>query len=840
LGVGASVAVLCAAFWILHREISHLQPQEILAQIRSIPPGNLLAALAFTACGYTVLTGYDALAMRYIGRSLSYRHTAQTAFMAFAVAHNVGIAALSGGSVRYRMYSLLGLSGTEIARVILFCSVTFGLGACLLLGLAVLVMPSIDAGVLRLSAAELDAAGVLLMALPVAYLTMAWFRSAPFHVGAWSLALPPPRIGLAQVSLSTADLALAAASLYILLPTELQTGFLPFLGIYLIAIAAGLVSNVPGGIGVFEAVLIISLPDADRSELLGAVILYRVIYYILPLFLALLLLAGHEVRRYRVILAPTVRKAAHWLSAPAPQLLGLAVFLAGVVLLVSGSTPAVESRLDLVADAIPLPLLELSHLAGSVIGVALLILAGGLFRRLRSAYLGAAALLAGGISASLIKGLDFEEALVLSVVLAFLWLSRHEFYRRGRLVFQPIPAGWVASIIVVLGFAWWIGMLSFRRVPYSNELWWQFAFHSDAPRMLRAALVSGLAAASFALWKLLRPGRAAPPAAAEADEMARVRIVLQQAGQASANAALTGDKRFLWSADRQSFIMYRPSRSHWIALGDPVGPQSQKEALAWSFRELADRADVRAVFYQVSGDSLPLYVDMGMALAKLGEEAWVPLADFSLEGSKFAEFRRAVNKARKEGAEFEIVPREHVGSIAGELREVSNDWLAEKSASEKGFSLGAFSEQYLSNFDCAVVRMEGRVTAFANLWTAPAAGELSVDLMRHNHFAPKGAMDYLFTELMLWGKGAGYVWFNLGMAPLSGLEGHELAPLWHKVGHLIFSHGESFYNFEGLRHYKEKFAPEWRPRYIAYPADLLGLPRALLETSRIISDPAGP
>ena len=125
--------------------------------------------------------------------------------------------------------------------------------------------------------------------------------------------------------------------------------------------------------------------------------------------------------------------------------------------------------------------------------------------------------------------------------------------------------------------------------------------------------------------------------------------------------------------------------------------------------------------------------------------------------------------------------------------------------------------------------------AFANLWPTAATGELSVDLMRYDENAPKGIMDYLFVELMLWGAANGYQSFSLGMAPLSGMEQRALAPLWHKVGHLVFTHGESFYNFEGLRQYKEKFDPNWEPRYMACPAGLLSLPLALLDVSRLIS-----
>lgn len=835
VGAIASAVVLAAAFWVLHREIAELKPREILAQARSLPLASLLASVGFTVCGYLVLTLYDTMALRYVRHPLAYRHTARTAFMAFAVAHNVGVAALSGGSIRYRIYSLFGLSGGEIGRAIVFISATFALGASLLLGLAILFASPDEMSLLRFSPAILDALGIVLLAVPFVYLLATVFVRAPISLGTWKIPLPSPGIGTGQLLVSVADLSLAAAVLYILLEPVSPVGFLPFLGIYLVAIAAGLLSNVPGGIGVFEAVLLLMLPGVDRGTLLGTVLVYRLVYYVAPLALTLLMLAANELKIHRALLESSTRKAAQWVTAAAPQLIGLAVFLAGTVLLVSGATPAIGDRLNLLARFIPLPLLEISHLAGSVVGVGLLVLARGLFRRLHSAWLLAAALLAAGIFASLVKGLDYEEALVLLAVLALLLLSRDEFYRRGAVMAQSFTPGWVAAIVLGICFAVWVGFVSYRHVPYSQELWWQFALHSDAPRMLRASLVAGLAAASLAFWKLLRSGRPVEPAEASDFDPERIRAVIARAGHSSSNAALMGDKQFLWSPGGDSFVMYQQSGDHWIALGDPVGPESDREELVWSFRELADRNDGRPVFYEVPEESLPLYVDMGLTLAKLGEEAWVPLGDFSLEGSKFARFRQAINRAHREGLQFELVPRGEISRILPALRAVSDDWIKDKPGAEKGFSLGAFSEAYVANFDCAVARLDGEIVAFSNLWAAAAAGELSVDLMRYDERAPKGVMDYLFSELMLWGKDNGFSWFNLGMAPLSGLDAHELAPLWHKLGNLVFRHGDAFYNFEGLRHYKQKFDPEWRARYIACRGGVLGLPRALLESSRLIS-----
>jgi phosphatidylglycerol lysyltransferase len=280
--------------------------------------------------------------------------------------------------------------------------------------------------------------------------------------------------------------------------------------------------------------------------------------------------------------------------------------------------------------------------------------------------------------------------------------------------------------------------------------------------------------------------------------------------------------------------MYQVSGGSWVALGDPVGPEARAEDLVWAYRELVDRSGGRTVFYEVSSRSLPLYVDLGLSLMKLGEEARVRLDGFGLEGSARADLRQARRRAERDGATFEVLPPDAVAPLLPRLRRISEAWLEDKSTAEKGFSLGAFGETYLREFPLAVIRTEGEIVAFANLWPTATREELSIDLMRFMPDAPRGAMDFLFIELMLWGRGQGYRWFNLGMAPLSGLENRALAPLWHRMGSFLSRHGEAFYNFEGLRRYKEKFDPVWEPRYLATPGGL-ALPRVLLDVSTLIS-----
>jgi phosphatidylglycerol lysyltransferase len=385
----------------------------------------------------------------------------------------------------------------------------------------------------------------------------------------------------------------------------------------------------------------------------------------------------------------------------------------------------------------------------------------------------------------------------------------------------------------VIVMAVWIGIVSHRHVSYSDQLWWTFALYGSAPRMLRASLAVIVLGSVYVLLNMLRPARP-QPAVAGPGELARARALIALSDVTLANAALTGDKRLLFSDGGDAFVMYQIAGHSWIALGDPVGSQQGAEELVWRLREISDHHGGETVFYQVGPERLALYVDLGLAALKIGEEARVPLAEFSLEGAARAELRQSHRRAQRDGATFEVVPPEAIEPLLPVLQRISTAWLTSKSTSEKRFSVGAFSPQYLRQFPLAVVRCGGAPAAFANLWTTGTRAELSVDLMRFGPEAPRSAMDYLFVELMQWGREAGFRSFNLGMAPLSGLETHPLAPAWHRVGNFIFRHGEHFYNFEGLRRYKAKFDPAWEPRYLVARGGI-ALPRVLIDVSVLIA-----
>jgi phosphatidylglycerol lysyltransferase len=829
----AALVVFAGVGLVLHHQLAQLHVARVFEHLHAIQRRQVLAALGFTAASYWLLSTYEVLAFAYLRRVLPYTRIVFTSFIAYSFGHTLGFTAFTGAAIRFRLYSAAGVTAVEVATVSAFCSLSFAIGLATVSGLSLLLSPASAATVLRLHHNWSLLAGAALLVVVGTYALWACFARSAFEIRGWALRAPGAAIGLTQIALGILDLSLSSAVLWWLLPPEAHIGFIPFLGVYAAAVIAGIVSHVPGGVGVFEAVILLTLPGVPADALLGSLLAYRAVYYLVPLVFGTLLFGSKELSAQRSRIAWAQELASIYIAPVVPQIAGALTFLAGSLLLFSGATPAVDERLAFLDQFLPLTVLEVSHLVASLVGLGLLVLARALFRRVQAAYHISVWLLLAGIFASLLKGLDFEEASLLVLVLGVLMLGRRAFYRPTAILAERFTPVWVVSITGVIAMAVWIGIISYRHVGYSDELWWTFALHGNAPRMLRASLAVIVIGAAYMLLNMLRPARP-EPAVASAEDLAHARTLIASCDVTVANAALTGDKRLLFSDSGDTFIMYQIAGHSWIALGDPVGARAGAEELVWRLREISDHHGGEPVFYQVSAERLSLYVDLGLAALKIGEEARVPLAGFSLDGAARAELRQAQRRAQRDGATFEVLPPQGVDALLPAMQRISDAWLASKSTGEKRFSVGAFSPDYLRQFPVAIVRAEGIPAAFANLWTTGTRDELSVDLMRFSPDAPRGAMDYLFIELMLWGQREGYRWFNLGMAPLSGLESHPLAPAWHRVGNFIFRHGEHFYNFDGLRRYKAKFAPMWEPRYLVARGGI-ALPRVLVDVSVLIA-----
>ena len=828
----AGLVMFLVALEVLRVELRTVGWPELTHDMVALPRGRVAIAMLLTVLNYAVLTGYDLVAFAYIGNALPRARVILVSFLAYAVSNNVGFAMLSGASVRYRFYTRWGVTAQELSRIIFSYSVTFWLGLFALGGLSLIVAPLPQEGPFA-TGRLMPVLGIALMLVPAAYLVAAAVRRAPLRLWALELPLPSPGIAAAQFALSTIDWILAGAVLFALLPPS-PLSFFHFMGAFLAAILLGMVSHVPGGLGVFEGTLVLLLkPYLDSASLLPSLVLFRVVYYLLPLSIALLVAVADEVRRHRRRVARVGAVIDRIVEEVSPRLLAAFTFLGGVVLLFSGATPAAQGRLSLISWIVPLGVIEASHFLASVAGVGLLVLSQGLARRLDVAYFLAVWLLSVGAAASLLKAFDYEEAVVLMAVLVLLHRAKPAFYRRGALFDTRFSPTWIASVIGAFGASVWLGLFAFQHVQYSHDLWWQFAIEGEASRYLRASVGAAVALLVVAITRLLgyAPHETPAPSADDLRDAERV-IALQPA--TLPHLVFLRDKALLFDEDRSAFVMYAVHGRTWVALGDPVGSSNRVGTLIQRFLERCDDFGGVPVFYEVTPENLHRYADFGMAFVKLGEEAKVDLRAFALEGQQSAKFRHALNRLERERSEFRIVDAPDVAAILPQLRGVSDDWLAAKSAAEKGFSLGFFDDEYICRFPVAVIEREGRIQAFANLWLGGTGKELSVDLMRHSHDAPGSTMDALFVHLMRWGKEHGYDWLAMGMAPLSGFEQSPVASLWSRLGSFVYQHGESLYNFQGLRAYKGKFKPLWEPRYLAYPGGL-HLPRVLADVAALIA-----
>ena len=825
-----SVGMLCLALWALHLLAKEVNYHQVRTYVQSISRVRLLLAALLTAMGYAVMTLYDRFALASIGRKLPWRQVTLISFISYAFSNAIGMSLLVSGSIRYSFYIQSGLSTKEVAKVVLFCTSSFWLGLLALTGVTLLCVPLPPE--LPLAAFRVPAA-LLLTLVPVAWLAGGLIKR-PVRIWRWRVSMPSVATGVRQILVGAFDWGLAAAVLYVLMPNELNNGFGHFLAIFVIAQIIGLISHVPGGLGVFEAVMLAGFGatgnEALAAPIIGALAAFRVIYYLLPLCMATVLVLQREARglRQKSLLTP-------WFTGLLPSFFAGLTLVSGAVLLFSGATRALPKRMDILRDVLPLSVLEVSHLLASVIGMMLLILARGLQRRLDAAYWLTLVLLVAGAVFSLLKGIDYEEATLLTLLAMALAPAHWLFYRRASLFSTTFSVGWIVSIVAVFGCATWLVLFSYKHVAYSSDLWWEFSFYQGgAPRALRALVAAAAAGLLFALASLIRPRRLAPEPPTEAD-LAQALPLIKQFPSAQAHLALMGDKTLLFDPGGKAFVMYDIEGRSWVTMGDPVGnDDAARRELVWMFLDQCERAGGWAVFYQVSPEDLDLYLEVGMSLLKIGEEARVRLATFNLDGKSKKTLRGTVNKLARDGLRLEIVQAEAVAPLLPRLKVISDAWMLDKRVREKRFSLGAFDPRYLVRTPMAVVWQNDQIVGFANLFLNETKQEASLDLMRFLPDGPAGIMDYLFVELMQWARQEGYSWFNLGMAPLAGLQNRRQAPLWNRFGALVFGRGERFYNFRGLHRYKDKFDPEWEARYMAVPGGI-ALPMILANVASLIS-----
>jgi uncharacterized membrane protein YbhN (UPF0104 family) len=296
LGIAASLVVIGAAFVVLYRMLHDIEVREVVAAIRTTAPSELVLAGVFVAIAYFTLTFYDYFALRTIGRSeVPYRVAALASFTSYSIGHNVGFSVVSGGTVRYRVYSGSGLSGIEVAKICFIAGLTFWLGNLAVLGLGATFDPVAASAIDRLPLSFNRGIGIAILVALAGYVI--WVSMAPRHFGRdnWEVTLPGGKLTFLQILIGIVDLACATAAMYVLMPDRPNIDFLSLMVIFVSATLLGFASNSPGGLGVFDAAMLLAMPQFAREDLFGALLLFRLYYYVVPFALSLAIIGIREL-----------------------------------------------------------------------------------------------------------------------------------------------------------------------------------------------------------------------------------------------------------------------------------------------------------------------------------------------------------------------------------------------------------------------------------------------------------------------------------------------------------------------------------------------------------------
>jgi phosphatidylglycerol lysyltransferase len=593
------LVILLGALFVVQREFRTLSWQDIRGALHATPPSALWAAAGFTLLAYLVLTVYDRLGSVYAGYPVSYGRTSLASFVAYSLANNLGFATVSGAAIRYRFYAAWGLPPLAIAKVVAFTSLTFGLGGFALGGLVLIVEPEVlpffGDGVPRW---VMQAVGAVLWCIVGAYILLARFVPH-FRLFGHKIDLPGFRMALAQTALASADVAVTALIFWAVLPPVEGLTFLHFLGIYVAAYTAGIAANVPGGIGVFDGAILFGLSGyLPTPEVVGALLLFRLYYYIAPLFLAGGLFAAFEVSQRRHLLDRFAPERGVAISFEVPAMAAL-VGLAAMTLVFIGALPPKPGPLD---GAFAFLDEAASHFAASILGSLLLLAAYGLVRRLAMAWWAALVLLLSAALVAWLRGEPWWLTGGFLVQVALLTTVRPAFYRRARLLSEALTGETVAAV-AALGLC----ALTLATVAYGGRFaelsWWGVVLSADAPNTLRFAV--GLAGVLLlvAAFRLLRPARRV--ALAYGAEMRARLAALGARAPAGADGAVMGD------AGRAGFAFVRRD-GIWLALGDPAGEERDRVSAIWRFRDICDQARVDPAFWRVGPELLRVYADIGL------------------------------------------------------------------------------------------------------------------------------------------------------------------------------------------------------------------------------------
>jgi uncharacterized membrane protein YbhN (UPF0104 family) len=612
------IALLIGAIYVVQREFRHLRLRDIGEALAAIPTHSLAFSFSWTVLSYFILTFYDRLGTIYAGHKVSYGRVAFASFCAYSLSHNLGFAAISGAAVRYRLYAHWGLTPLQIAKTVAFCSLTFGLGGMVLGGAILFMEPrAIPFFGQHLPKAALYGVGALLWMVVLGYVTLSKVFGRMKLLG-HDIVLPGWRMAIVQVLLATVDVAVTATIFYALVPSAPGLTWLIFLGVYVASYTAGLAANLPGGIGVFDTAMLFGLePYMSAPHIVGAILVFRLYYYVIPLFLAGSLFAGNEIllrgggllRHFGRL--PPVQAIGRW-SEPdfAVTAATGAVGLCGVLMLCLGvlAPQADFSWIDPDYGALAS---QAGQFVPSLIGAGLVMMAIGLSHRVNLAWGLTVFLLVLGAAFAATQDNRLWVSGILVLTTLLLAPFRACFYRHAHLTTGPLQPG-SALTLAVLGLCLFsLAMTRPHTHLLQNNAFWAVIISPELPNTVRLAVAIAVFLGLSAIWVLLRPGRVRY---LPWDNSARQLLLGMGAGlDQTADGVVLGESA-------RAAIPFRRCGRVLLGLGDPVGDETDRVSAIWRLRDLAQQEGLDAAVWHAGPALLKVYGDLGLTALPLGPD----------------------------------------------------------------------------------------------------------------------------------------------------------------------------------------------------------------------------
>jgi len=844
LKVAFSMLIVTLIYMEGKNELSKISLAASLTLLRSFAPIQLLLFFIAGSAAVSCMTLYDYFIIKNLKYKISFLKTWRISWISNTFNNFLGFGGLTGAGIRSMLYKEENVSSKEclFINVLLVPATTTGLSILALLGIFnILPMKPILSQHKWFSIAVISFALYLFIYLLL--FKIKWIKDKVLPASISVDSSTALRIKL--VFASVFEWGGAGMLLWYISSNTLNNiNPLQVFSILTVAASVGILSMMPGGIGSFDLVTILGfqLAGASPSEALAILFIYRAFYYIIPwIFGAIMAVIGMiSKNKQEDVVVPSLFNK--FLDFPSGNVfisdlgvwaLSLMVFVSGIVLLISAATPSIAGRIKLLSEISTFSLMHFSHSISIAIGLMLLVLSWKIKERLKRAFNWTLVLLVLGALTTFMKGLDFEEATFLLIIALLLWLSKPRYYRESAPIKKRTIVLYLFVTSISIFFYALLGNLIHADFIKSHSAFYILTIRPRA--FIRNAIFAFINCWIFLFFLLSTSFNTKFNSKPKDEDIQKLKLFLEKyQGNFLTHLIFLKDKNLYWAQNDKVLLTYGDIGNKLIVLGDPIGDPSLFKNAIEDFQIFADKFGHTPVFYQVSEKYFKHYHENGYYFFKLGEEAIINLDTFTLAGGDNQSLRSAKNRLVKENFKFEVLNPPFSSDFISEIKLISDVWLEKRK--EKGFSLGYFSEDYIQSAQVAIFRNAlNDIVAFATIMPTYDEVSLSIDLMRFDHSTcPNGTMEALFVNLINWSKDQNYKYFNIGMAPLSNV---GLSPFAHdqeKLAKFVYKFGNYWYKFSGLRNYKEKFHPDWEPRYLAYPK-FISLPTLLIELTILIS-----